>query len=206
MEYLLPLAILGATQLLAAISPGQSFILVSRLALSSPRPVALAAVMGLGAGTIVWAAGAILGVALLLETAAWAYNALKVAGGLYLLWLAVMVWRHAGKPVDIASAQHRQPGLLRAFNLGAFTQLANPKVIVFFGSIFVALLPAHSPAWVYVTAVIIVFINEIGWYAAVALVFSSPRPRAAYMRAKVWIDRVMAAFLALIGARLIAGT
>ena len=55
MEYLLPLAILGVTQLLAAISPGHSFILISRLALSSPRPVSLAAVMGLGVGTIVWA-------------------------------------------------------------------------------------------------------------------------------------------------------
>jgi threonine/homoserine/homoserine lactone efflux protein len=90
-----------------------------------------------------------------------------------------------------------------AYALGTVTQLANPKVVVFFGSIFVALLPAHAPAWVYVTAVVIVFLNEIGWYSVVALVFSSARPRAAYMRAKVWIDRVMAGFLALIGARLI---
>lgn len=206
MEYLLPLAILGATQLLAAISPGQSFILISKLALSSPRPVALAAVLGLGAGTVLWSTAAILGVALLLETAAWAYTALKAAGGLYLVWLAIMVWRHADTPVEFDTAQRKPPGLLRAFNLGAFTQLANPKVIVFFGSIFVALLPAHSPAWVYVTAVIIVFINEIAWYAVVALVFSSSRPRAAYIAAKRWIDRVMAGFLALIGARLIAGT
>jgi threonine/homoserine/homoserine lactone efflux protein len=206
MEYLLPLAILGATQLLAAISPGQSFILISKLALSSPRPVALAAVLGLGAGTVVWSTAAILGVALLLETTAWAYTVLKVAGGLYLVWLAVMVWRHADAPVEFDTAHRKPPGLLRAFNLGAFTQLANPKVIVFFGSIFVALLPAHSPAWVYVTAVIIVFINEIAWYAVVALVFSSSRPRAAYIAAKRWIDRVMAGFLALIGARLIAGT
>ena len=206
MEYLLPLAILGATQLLAAISPGQSFILISKLALSSPRPVALAAVMGLGAGTVVWSSAAILGVALLLETAAWAYTGLKIAGGLYLVWLAIMVWRHASAPVEFDTAQRKPPGLWRAFNLRAFTQLANPKVIVFFGSIFVALLPAHSPAWVYVTAVIIVFINEIAWYAVVALVFSSSRPRAAYIAAKRWIDRVMAGFLALIGARLIAGT
>ncbi|MDX1717204.1 MAG: LysE family transporter [Anderseniella sp.] len=203
MDYLAPLAILAITQLLAAISPGQSFVLISKLALSSNRSVALSAAMGLGLGTIIWSSAAILGVALLLKSAAWAYTAFKIAGGLYLLWLAVMLWRHAPEPIEIGNAGRQLVSPARGFALGTVTQLANPKVVVFFGSIFVALLPAHAPAWVYVTAVIIVFLNEIGWYSAVALVFSSARPRAAYMRAKVWIDRVMAGFLALIGARLI---
>jgi threonine/homoserine/homoserine lactone efflux protein len=204
MEFLSPLITLWAVQLLAAISPGQSFVLISKLALSNPRPVALSAVMGLGLGTIIWSSAAILGVAILLETAAWAYTALKVAGGLYLVWLAVMLWRHAPEPVELDGAKVGKLTPWRAFTLGSVTQLANPKVMVFFGSIFVALLPAHAPAWVYVAAVAIVFINEIGWYTVVALVFSSARPRAAYMRAKMWIDRAMAGFLALIGVRLIA--
>lgn len=204
MEFLAPLATLWAVQLLAAISPGQSFVLISKLALSNPRPVALSAVMGLGLGTIIWSSAAILGVALLLETAAWAYTAFKIAGGLYLVWLAIMLWRHAPEPVELDGAKAKLITPWRAFTLGSVTQLANPKVVVFFGSIFVALLPAHAPAWVYVAAVVIVFFNEIGWYTVVALLFSSARPRAAYMRAKTWIDRVMAGFLALIGVRLIA--
>jgi threonine/homoserine/homoserine lactone efflux protein len=166
--------------------------------------VALSAVMGLGLGTIIWSSAAILGVAILLETAAWAYTAFKIAGGLYLVWLALMLWRHAPEPLELDGAKVRKLTPWRAFTLGSITQLANPKVVVFFGSIFVALLPAHAPAWVYVAAVVIVFINEIGWYTVVALVFSSARPRAAYMRAKMWIDRAMAGFLALIGVRLIA--
>jgi threonine/homoserine/homoserine lactone efflux protein len=204
MEFLAPLVTLWAVQLLAAISPGQSFVLISKLALSNPRPVALSAVMGLGLGTIIWSSAAILGVALLLETAAWAYTAFKIAGGIYLVWLAIMLWRHAPEPVELDGARTKLITPWRAFTLGSLTQLANPKVVVFFGSIFVALLPAHAPAWVYVAAVVIVFFNEIGWYTVVALLFSSARPRAAYMRAKTWIDRVMAGFLALIGVQLIA--
>lgn len=204
MEFLSPLITLWAVQLLAAISPGQSFVLISKLALSNPRPVALSAVMGLGLGTIIWSSAAILGVAILLETAAWAYTAFKIAGGLYLVWLAVMLWRHAPEPLELDGAKVKLITPWRAFTLGSVTQLANPKVVVFFGSIFVALLSAHAPGWVYVTAVIIVFLNEIGWYSVVALLFSSARPRAAYMRAKTWIDRLMAGFLALIGVRLIA--
>ena len=66
MDYLAPLAILAITQLLAAISPGQSFVLISKLALSSNRSVALSAAMGLGLGTIIWSSAAILGVAFLI--------------------------------------------------------------------------------------------------------------------------------------------
>ena len=204
MEFLSPLITLWAVQLLAAISPGQSFVLISKLALSNSRPVALSAVMGLGLGTIIGSSAAILGVAVLLQTAAWAYTASRIAGGLYLVWLAIMLWRHAAAPLELDGTKVRKLIPWRAFTLGSVTQLPNPKVMVFFGSIFVALLPAHAPAWVYVAAVVIVFINEIGWYAVVALVYSSSRPRAAYIRARMWIDRAMAGFLMLIGARLIA--
>jgi threonine/homoserine/homoserine lactone efflux protein len=139
MDYLAPLAILAITQLLAAISPGQSFVLISKLALSSNRTVALSAAMGLGLGTIIWSSAAILGVALLLKSAAWAYTAFKIAGGLYLIWLAVMLWRHAPEPIEIDSTGRKLVSPARGFALGTVTQLANPKVVVFFGSIFVAL-------------------------------------------------------------------
>ncbi len=203
MEFLLPIFSLWAVQLLAAISPGQSFVLISKLGLSSPRPVALAAVMGLGVGTIIWSSAAILGVAVLLKQAAWAYTAFKIAGGLYLLFLSFKMWTHAKDPIELDTNKQKQMKPWPAFVLGLITQLANPKVIVFFGSIFVALLPANSPAWVYAAAVVIVFVNEIGWYSFVALAFSAQKSRNAYSRAKTWIDRAMAGFLAIIGARLI---
>ncbi len=203
MEFLIPLITLWAAQLLAAISPGQSFVLISKLALANPRPVALSAVLGLGAGTIIWSTAAIAGLAIVLEHAAWAYTAFKIAGGVYLLFLAIMLWRHAADPVELDPARQKQMRPWPAFMLGLATQLANPKVIVFFGSIFVALLPAHSPLWVYVVAVIIVFCNEIGWYAIVAMLFSVRRSRNVYIAAKTWIDRAMGGFLGLIGARLI---
>jgi threonine/homoserine/homoserine lactone efflux protein len=114
-----------------------------------------------------------------------------------------MLWRHARDPVELDPAKQKRMRPWPAFMMGLATQLANPKVIVFFGSIFVALLPAHSPIWVYVVAVIIVFCNEIGWYAIVAMLFSVQKSRNAYISAKTWIDRAMGGFLGLIGARLI---
>lgn len=203
MDYILPLATIAITQLLAVISPGQSFLVVSRTALASGRGTALTVTLGMGLGTLFWAGGAIAGLAVLFQHAAWLYLTMKVGAGLYLLYLAFTLWRQAPQPLDLAESGRRELRFGAALRLGFLTQIANPKVIVFFGSIFVALLPVQPPLWVYAATLVIVFANETGWYATVSCLFSAARPRSAYLRLKVWIDRVMAGLLAIIGGRLI---
>jgi len=51
----------------------------------------------------------------------------------------------------------------------------------------------------------LILLVEAGWYALVATAFSARRPRAAYLRAKAWVDRAAAVVLGLIGLRLLAG-
>jgi len=49
----------------------------------------------------------------------------------------------------------------------------------------------------------LIFLQETSWYAIVALAFSSTRPRALYLRAKRWIDRVAGLVIGGLGVRLI---
>ena len=203
MEYLLPLATLAVTQLLGVMSPGQSFLVVSRTALASGRASALIVALGMGIGTVFWATGAIAGLSVLFQQAAWLYLALKLAAGFYLLFLAFRLWRHAADEVADIEIGQQPLHIATALRLGFLTQIANPKVIVFFGSIFVALLPAQPPLWVYAATLAIVFANEFGWLAIVASLFSAPASRRTYAQLEPWFDRVTAGFLALIGGKLI---
>ncbi len=43
----------------------------------------------------------------------------------------------------------------------------------------------------------------MGWYTIVAVLFSSSRPRAVYLRGKHWIDRVAGGIVTALGGRLI---
>jgi len=52
----------------------------------------------------------------------------------------------------------------------------------------------------------LIFVIEAGWYAVVALAFSSERPRAAYLRSKFWIDRLAGAVMGALGVRLVVDT
>ena len=203
MEFILPLATLAAVQLLAVISPGQSFVVISKLALSDNRPAAISAALGMGLGSVIWASAALLGVAFILEQAAWLFALMKLAGGAYLVFLALSIWRHAAEPMADVTGNGGATGLGRGFGLGLLTQLANPKVMVFFGSIFFALLPADPAPWVYGAALAIVFLNETIWYSLVAVAFSVGRARRVYAGVKTVTDRLMAGALGLIGGRLV---
>lgn len=197
------LSILGAL-LLGAMSPGPSFVLVSRTALARSRGAGLAAALGMGAGGFLFALLALLGLIALLESVPWLYLALKVAGGLYLISLGIRIWRGAKEPLgeDTASGVE-QASLMRSFSIGFITQVANPKTAVVYASIFAVFLPSSPSSLLLLLIPPGVFLIEFGWYALVALLFSARRPRAAYLSSKHWIDRAAGVLMGALGARLV---
>jgi threonine/homoserine/homoserine lactone efflux protein len=201
---LLPLfSILGAIAIGAA-SPGPSFVLVARTAIAGSRAAGIAAAFGMGLGGMTFASLALLGLVTLLMQVGWLYLALKLIGGAYLLYLAFLIWRGATQPLRMETPQAEAGrGVLRAFFIGLATQLSNPKTAVVYASIFAALLPADPPLWMTLLLPPLLFAVEFCWYCIVAVAFSAPRPRAAYLRSKRWIDRLAGGVMGLLGARLI---
>ena len=131
--------------LMAAISPGPSFAVAVRTAAAEGFRPAAAFALGLGLGAVAWALAALLGLALLFEVAPVALTALKVAGGLFLIWIAVATWRHADAPLPEAAPDALPRSLVSGVRFGLVTQLANPKPAVFFGAVFVGLVPPGTP-------------------------------------------------------------
>lgn len=197
------LSITGAL-CLGAMSPGPSFVLVARTAVGASRRDGMATALGMGVGGVVFSGLALAGLYTILSMVAWLYAALKIGGGLYLVYLASKIWRGARKPLAFDKDDPLQKANAKpAFWVGLATQLSNPKTAIVYGSVFVSLLPQHPPAWCYFALPVIVFTIEAGWYTVVALCFSSQRPRGVYLRAKAWIDRLSAGVIAALGLRLI---
>lgn len=196
-------SILGAIAIGAA-SPGPSFVLVARIAVASSRHDGLMAALGMGVGGVIFGGLALAGLRALLTEVAWLYLVLKVAGGAYLVFLGLRLWRGARAPLQVSVAEARPGGKLRrSFLLALGTQLSNPKAAVVYGSIFAALLPAAPSPWLFLALPIGIFAVETGWYVIVAYVFSAARPRAAYLRSKTLIDRLAGSVMTALGLRLV---
>ncbi|WP_332097088.1 LysE family transporter [Klebsiella quasipneumoniae] len=130
---------------------------------------------------------------------------LKVAGGLYLLWLGYKIFRGSAQPMDFsASGMAGNRTLLKTFRDGLYTQLSNPKTALVFASIFTAVLPAQIPTAFYYIVPLMSFLIDVSWYSLVALVLSADRPRRVYLRLKRRIDIATATVLGALGLRLIA--
>ncbi len=187
--------------LAAVMSPGPTFVVCLRTAASEGFRTALALSLGFGLGAGLWAAGAMAGLALLFELAPWLFVGLKLAGGAFLIFVAVMMWRHAPAPLpEMGSATPRSGWA--AFRFGFVTFASNPKPAVFFGAVFVGLVPVETPIWVRALLVMMIVVNETLWYATVARVFSLPRARAAYARVKTGVDRLFGALIAAFGLKI----
>jgi threonine/homoserine/homoserine lactone efflux protein len=197
---LLTLVSIGLIQLLAVISPGPSFLITARTAVAHSRLDGFKVALGLGAGTVIWSSAALLGLNAVFHAVPVLFMAMKVAGALFLLYIAFMIFRHAAEPLKIDATE----GVTgNPFVKGFLTQISNPKVAVFFGSIFIAMLPANVPLWMTLALIAIVSFNEVWWYTVVALFFGSGPVRRFYLKAKVWIDRITGLFLGALGLRLL---
>jgi threonine/homoserine/homoserine lactone efflux protein len=201
--YLLPLLGLAIVHLLAVASPGPSTILVVQTAAVSGRRGGLVAALAMMLGAFAWAIAALWGLQALFAKFAWLYTFFQIAGGLYLIYLATMLWRHARDPLpEMAAGAITRGSDAQIFVRALLLQLGNPKIMVFFGSIFLSVLPQGMPGWMESAVLATVAFNEFTWFALLALLFSGGTARTFYRRAKFWLDRVMGGALALLGLRL----
>ncbi len=207
MDSILALAGILLAVLIGAMSPGPSFLVVARISISESRRNGLAAATGMGVGAVIFAILALLGLKALFTSVPGLYIVLKILGGIYLIYIGVSIWRGAKEPISVqATEADEQRAWLSVFTTALFTQLSNPKTTVFYSSIFAALLPQTISLMFVIVLPLLVFLVEIGWYCVVALVLSSTGPRSAYLRSKVWIDRVAGGAMGLLGIKLIAST
>ena len=127
-------------------TPGQDTALTIRNTLAGGRRSGVSTAAGVAAGQAVWTIAASAGVVALLTASEPVFRALKLVGAAYLVYLgAQSLWvaaRGRGKPRPYAEAAGRaRPSSRRALREGLFSNLGNPKMVVFFAS----LLPQFAP-------------------------------------------------------------
>ena len=125
-----PLLFLGVITLLT-ITPGADMAMVSRSVFLGGRRAAFGTTLGIAAGCMLWAIASAAGVAAVLAASETAYDALRLAGAAYLVWLGVQSLMAA----RAGHAERPRTGRLTPkspFRQGLLTNLFNPKIALFY--------------------------------------------------------------------------
>ena len=196
---------IAAALLLGAMSPGPTSIYVAKNSIAISRKHGLFTALGTGLGAAIFGLLAVLGLQAFLLAVPSAYLALKICGGLYLLWMAFKIIKHAKEPIEAGNASSSQMSLRRAFTTGLITQLSNPKIAIVLASIFTALLPKDIPTYFYFVLPVLCFFIDAGWCSLVAVALSAEKPRKVYLKFKAGFDRAAGAVMTVLGLKLIFG-
>jgi threonine/homoserine/homoserine lactone efflux protein len=158
----------------------------------------------MGTGAMIFAILAQTGVYILLKTLPNLFFIFEVLGGLYLCYLAFLIFKYAKKPLEKQSLHvEKKVSIWRSFLLGLFTQLSNPKTAIVIGSIFAAFMPSTPPILSYFILALIAFCLDCGWYSIVAITLSTKKAQKTYIRYKALVNYLSAAIMLSIGFKLI---
>jgi threonine/homoserine/homoserine lactone efflux protein len=130
------LVLFSGAAFVLAVMPGPGLFYVVGRTLATGREDGLASCLGTMLGGLVHVCAGAIGVSALLMESAEAFSILKIAGGLYLIFLALQSWRSASAPTADTDTPHRG-GFNRAFRQAIFVEASNPKTAAF----FLALIP-----------------------------------------------------------------
>ncbi|MBU6489428.1 MAG: LysE family translocator [Burkholderiales bacterium] len=199
-----------AAYFIGTASPGPSNLAIMSIAATQGRHAALAFAFGVISGSMFWATVATVGIA----TALLAYSqflvAIKIFGGVYLLWLAFKSGRAALGRTALASAASAsskadRPLALRSLYVrGALLHLTNPKAVLVWASIVALSSDQASRSH----GAVIAGCAAIGAvvFCSYAVVFSMDTARRFYTRTRRALDGCLAVVFGLAGIRLLAGS
>lgn len=123
-------AIFFAASVALGLAPGPDNIFVLTQSALHGRKAGFLVTLGLCTGLLVHTAAVALGVAAIFQTSALAFNLLKIAGAIYLLYLAWQAFRAGTARLD--ESREVSLALPKLYLRGVIMNITNPKVAIFF--------------------------------------------------------------------------
>ncbi|WP_417803588.1 LysE family translocator [Thalassospira lucentensis] len=222
----------GIITILAVISPGPDFAMVTRIALTRGRRAGVLCAIGIGSGVSVHLAYTLIGLGVLFASNVWVLNSLRYLGAAYLIWLGCSaLWPdvrgflgRSKNPKTTANAtSHATPNTIpastsisaasprsdqnrngSAFWIGFACNALNPKTMLFIVSLFSQVISPNTAIMQEIGYGFYIAACHMLWFALVAVALTLPSVQARIAAIKTWIERAVGLCLAGLGIKLLA--
>jgi threonine efflux protein len=200
MKYSSIFLILAVVDFVATATPGSNFMVVARSAIIS-RTHAVLTIGGVLASNFTWCVAVFLSLPWIFQAAPLLYSTLQIAGAVYLIYLAIGLWKapQAHTSVPSGACRTHEKSRRSIFVRGWLVGMSNPKSLIYFSSVFTILLPEDSSVSLKLFAMTIIALNVVVWYGTVALIFSHPGLQQGFRRKQQVINRVASTLLGAFG-------
>ncbi len=189
--------------LLATISPGPDFTIVSRNALRYNCKTGMMTALGIACGTLFHSVYCILGFAIIISRSLLLFNIIKYVGAAYLIYLGVKGLCETLAPTQTdVSMIEGDPSGFQAFRQGLFCTTLNPKAILFFIAFFTIIIKPTMPIYLQSTYAFEIALIDMFWFSAVAFFFSHDKIKAILGTCLHYVTKFFGGFLILFGLKI----
>ena len=202
---------LGVIHTVALISPGPDFAIMVKIATQQRRNTALAAAAGISVAILAHTILSLTGVSLVIKSSHILYLVVQIAGASYLAWMGfsalrsgMAMWRKPLASVDEANNNVQETSVdnvsktrvipmsqRQGFLTGLYTNLLNPKALVFFLTLFSALIKPDVTASTKLVSAVLLFVLSLAWFGLLAVMLSKAQVQLKLQRLTPIIDVVI---------------
>lgn len=180
---------------IAQLSPGPDILLIAKSAATTTRKNSLKIILGISVGIVIWVVLTLSGFTVLIEQFPWIQTILMLVGGLFLARMGWAMLKGGFQSLnremtwDTEQTLNEVP-VTRYFLLGLFTNLANPKTLIYFSSVFSLALSSSASSLLKMQLAVIIPIQTFLVFTVFMWIMSMPKMKSIYQKAGAYIDIV----------------
>ncbi|XPV69099.1 MAG: LysE family translocator [Halarcobacter sp.] len=204
MDYLNQFLLIAVAHVFAMMSPGPDIAIVLRQSISYGRKEAILTALGISSGIVVHLTYILLGFGLIVSKSVFIYTSLKYLAAFYLIYLGIKILKSSTYRID-DNIEKASMSNFKAYRIGLFTNLLNPKVTLYFLALFTVVVKPDTPFNIQFFYCLFFVFGTFLIFSIFSYIFSANRVKSFFNSFGKYFDRIMGIFLILFALKLIFG-
>ncbi|MGF7479978.1 LysE family translocator [Providencia sp. SP181] len=188
--------------ILAVISPGPDFAMVTRQSYTYGIKTGLLCAFGIAIGVQVHVFYTIFGITLIIMSSSALFLAVKLIGVCYLVYIGFKSFTNKTK-ITADSANTQPISKFNAFKTGFLTNALNPKTMFFVVSVYSQVIQVGNSVWLNLGYGVFISLVHLVWFSLIALFFATPSVRNKVLSYQSVMDKTIGTLLVLLGFSLL---
>ena len=194
---------ISGIHLLALISPGPDFVMVVKNSLQYSRKIGIFTSIGFSIGIIVHLFYCTVGLSLILSTNELIYNIFKILCSGYLIYMGIKSFKDNQIGNSVRKTRVNKMTYLKAIKIGFLTNVLNPKVSLFFLSLFSLMItPKEIPIYILIILIIIIVVSTFMWFSLVAIFLTQKKVNNLFIKNFKHLNKIFGCSLIFIAIKI----
>ncbi|MDB5259544.1 MAG: lysine exporter protein LysE/YggA [Candidatus Taylorbacteria bacterium] len=201
--FITQLVTIAVVHLLAVMTPGPDFAMVTRNSLIYSRRIGVCTSFGIALGILVHTAYSLLGIGLLISKSIVLFNVIKFVGAGYLIYIGWKSLRAKPQSADSSAElqKEKQISVAAAIKTGFLTNVLNPKATLFFLALFTQVIDPATPKLIQSFYGFEMMVITFAWFGFLSIVFSNSIIKTKITRFQHRIEQMTGVVLLALGIK-----